>query len=70
MPEMRRQKIKNKQTRISQKMVVIFPHIAFEEMALRSTGKGIHNLKINNASQGPDIPTKIIKEHFDIFAEF
>ena len=50
-------------------MVVIFPHIAFEEMALRSIGKGIHNLKINKASQGPDIPTKIIKEHFDNFAE-
>ena len=32
--------------------------------------KEIHNLKINKASQSSDIPTKIIKENVDIFAEF
>ena len=39
-------------------------------MDLASTKKEIHNLKINKASQSSDIPTKIIKENVDIFAEF
>ena len=43
---------------------------AFEEMDLASIEKEIHNLKINKASQSSDIPTKIIKENVDIFAEF
>ena len=43
---------------------------AFEEMDLASIEKEIHNLKINKTSQSSDIPTKIIKENFDIFAEF
>ena len=43
---------------------------AFEEMDLASIEKEIHNLKINIASQSSDIPTKIIKENVDIFAEF
>ena len=42
----------------------------FEEMYLASIEKEIHNLKINKASQSSDIPTKIIKENVDIFAEF
>ena len=43
---------------------------AFEELDLASIEKEIHNLKINKASQSSDIPTKIIKENVDIFAEF
>ena len=43
---------------------------AFEEIDLASIEKEIHNLKINKASQSSDIPTKIIKENVDIFAEF
>ena len=43
---------------------------AFEEIDLASIKKEIHNLKINKASQSSDIPTKIIKENVDIFAEF
>ena len=39
-------------------------------MDLASIEKEIHNLKINKASQSSDIPTKIIKENVDIFAEF
>ena len=44
--------------------------LAFEEIDLASIEKEIHNLKINKASQSSDIPTKIIKENVDIFAEF
>ena len=43
---------------------------AFEEIDLASIEKEIHNLKMNKASQSSDIPTKIIKENVDIFAEF
>ena len=43
---------------------------AFEEMDLASIDKGVHNLKMNKASQSSDIPTKIIKENVDIFADF
>ena len=43
---------------------------AFEEINLASVEKEINNLKINKASQSSDIPTKIIKENVDIFAEF
>ena len=43
---------------------------AFQEMDLESIEKGIDNLKINKESQSSDIPTKIIKENVDIFAEF
>ena len=43
---------------------------ASEEMDLASIEKETHNLKINKASQSSDIPTKIIKEKVDIFAEF
>ena len=43
---------------------------AFEEIDLASIEKEMHNLKMNNASQSSDIPTKIIKENVDIFAEF
>ena len=39
-------------------------------MDLASIEKKIDNLKINKASQRSDIPTKIIKENDDIFAEF
>ena len=39
-------------------------------MDLASIEKEIHNLKINKASQSSYIPTKIIKENVDIFAEF
>ena len=39
-------------------------------MDLASIEKKIDNLKINKASQRSDIPTKIIKENVDIFAEF
>ena len=42
---------------------------AFEEMDLASIDKGVHNLKMNKASQSSDIPTKIIKENVDIFVE-
>ena len=45
-------------------------NFAFEKMDLASIEKEIHNLKINKASQSSDIPTKIIKENVDIFAEF
>ena len=38
-------------------------------MDLASIGKEINNLKINKESQNSDIPTKIIKENVDIFAE-
>ena len=41
---------------------------AFEEIDLSSIEKEIHNLKMNKGSQSSDIPTKIIKENFDIFA--
>ena len=44
--------------------------VTFEEVDLASIGEEIHNLKISKASQSLDIPAKIIKEHFDIFAEF
>ena len=43
---------------------------AFEEIDLESIEKEIHNLKINKTSQSSDIPTKILKENVDIFAEF
>ena len=43
---------------------------AFEEIDLASIEKEIHNLKMNKASQSSDIPTKIIKENVDVFAEF
>ena len=43
---------------------------AFEEIDLESIEKEIHNLKINKTSQSSDIPTKIIRENVDIFAEF
>ena len=43
---------------------------SFEEMDMTSIEKEIHNLKINKAPQNSDIPTKIIKENVDIFAEF
>ena len=39
-------------------------------MDLESIEKETQNLKINKASQSQDIPTKIIKENVDIFAEF
>ena len=42
----------------------------FEEMDLESIEKEIQNLKINKASQSSDIPTQIIRENADIFAEF
>ena len=42
----------------------------YEEIDLASIEKEIHNLKMNKASQSSDIPTKIIKENVDIFAEF
>ena len=44
--------------------------LAFEEIDLTSIEKEIRNLKMNKASQSSDIPTKIIKENVDIFAEF
>ena len=44
--------------------------VAFEEMDLESIEKWIDNLKINKESQSSDIPTKIIKENVDIFADF
>ena len=43
---------------------------AFEEMDLAIIDKGVHNLKMNKASQSSDIPTKIIKENVDFFVEF
>ena len=43
---------------------------AFQEMDLKSIEKRIDNLKINKESQSSDIPTKIIKENVDIFADF
>ena len=43
---------------------------AFEEIDLASIEKEIHNLKMNEASQSSDIPTKIIKENVNILAEF
>ena len=39
-------------------------------MNLARIEKEIHKLKLNKASQSTDIPTKFIKENFDIFAEF
>ena len=39
-------------------------------MDLASIENKIHNLKINKASQSSDIPTKIIKENVNTFAEF
>ena len=43
---------------------------AFQETDLKSIEKRIDNLKINKESQSSDIPTKIIKENVDIFADF
>ena len=43
---------------------------AFEEMDLASIEKEIDNLKINKASQCSNLPTKILKENVDIFADF
>ena len=43
---------------------------AFEEIDLASFEKEINNLKINTAPQSSDIPTKILKENGNIFAEF
>ena len=43
---------------------------AFKEIDLASIEKEIQNFKMNKASQSSDIPTKIIKENVDIFAEF
>ena len=39
-------------------------------MDLASIEEEIYNLKTNKASQSSNIPTKIIKENVDIFAEF
>ena len=41
--------------------------IAFEETDLASIEKETHNMKINKSSQILDMPTKIVKEHVDIF---
>ena len=43
---------------------------AFEEKDLASIEKEIHNLKISKGYQSLHIPTKIIKENVDAFAEF
>ena len=42
---------------------------AFGKMDFASIKEELHNLKINKAFQSSDIPTKIIKENIDIFAE-
>ena len=43
---------------------------SFEETDLASIEKGIHNLEINRTSKSSNIPTTILKDNVDIFAEF
>ena len=45
-------------------------HFTFPKVSEEDILKEISNLKVNKATQGTDIPTKIIKENSDIFGEF
>ena len=45
-------------------------HFSFKNVQKEEILKELNNLNINKATQNTDIPTKIIKENFDIFGDF
>ena len=45
-------------------------HFSFKNVPKEETLKELNNLNINKATKNTDIPTKIIKENSDIFADF